>query len=67
MINKTQLEKLNNLECSEHKKKPNAKYNGEDLNFDICCENFTEEIKKFVRDNTLDNLQKATRKAFGLN
>lgn len=67
MITKEQLKELNNLECSEHKKKPNAKYNGEDINFDICCENFTEEIKKFVRDNTLDNLQKATRKAFGLN
>ena len=67
MITKEQLNILNDLECLEHNKRPNAKFNGEDINFDICCENFTAEIKKFVRDNTLSNLQKATRKALGLN
>ena len=67
MLNIEQLKEINKLKCSEHNKKTNAKCVGEDINFDICCENFTAEIKQFVRDKALINLQQKTRKALGLN
>lgn len=66
MITKEQLLELNKIKCSEHDKTPQARYHGEDINFDYCCEEFKQEITDFVRDKTLKNIQEITRKSFGL-
>jgi hypothetical protein len=66
MITKEQLEELNNLKCLEHGDKPKAKYIEEDINFEFCCENFNQQIQKFVRDKTLSNIQELTRKSLGI-
>lgn len=66
MITKEQLAELNRMKCSEHNETPKAKYHGEDINFEYCCENFSQEIKEFVREKTLKNMQDITRQSLGL-
>ena len=66
MINKEQLSELNKMKCSEHNETPKAKYQGENINFEYCCDEFNHQIKEYVREKTLTNLQKITRKRLGL-
>jgi hypothetical protein len=66
MITKEQLVELNKMKCSEHNETPKAQFLGEDINFEYCCDNFSQEIKDFVREQTIKNMQDITRQSFGL-
>ena len=67
MINEKQLAELNEMRCSVHNDTPKAEYKGEDINFKYCCEDFKQQIKDFVREKTLKNIQNIARKTLGLN
>jgi hypothetical protein len=52
--------------CVKHGETPQASYNGEDIDYKYCCDEFDNLIRGFVKDKTLENLQKITRNKLGI-
>jgi hypothetical protein len=66
MINKEQLVMLNRMKCVKHKDTPQASYKGEDIDYKYCCDEFDNLIRSYIREKTLENLQKITRNKLGI-